>query len=122
MGSIRWRLRVIGVLLWAVMSMPAACSTPGHRASADTLIEWYREVISPVDGDRCPMHPSCSLYAQEAFSRHGWFLGWILTSERLMRCGHDEIHLAEPIWTIDGLRYVDPLSSNDFWWTERKAP
>lgn len=68
------------------------------------------------------MHPSCSHYAQEAFSRHGWFLGWILTSERLMRCGHDEIHLAEPIWTIDGLRYVDPLSSNDFWWTERKAP
>lgn len=122
MDFIPWYRRLIGLLLWAVMSMAATGCATGQRAAADAIIEWYRDVISPADGDRCPMVPSCSHYAQEAFSRHGWFLGWILTSERLMRCGHDEVHLAEPIWTADGLRHVDPLAANDFWWTERKTP
>ncbi len=112
----------LGPLLLALAFLSGcAAGHPGDGASGP-LIAWYQDVISPVDGDRCPMAPSCSHYAQEAFRKHGWFWGWIMTSERLMRCGHDEIHLSPPVVAADGIHYADPLSANDFWFSERKAP
>lgn len=53
------------------------------------LLSLYRKYISPIDGDRCPMAPSCSHYTKEVFSQHGYILGFILTTERLTRCGND---------------------------------
>ncbi|MGD9209829.1 MAG: membrane protein insertion efficiency factor YidD [Desulfobacteraceae bacterium] len=77
-------------------------------------IRTYQKIISRSDGDRCPMYPSCSAYARQAFQTHGLIKGWILTSDRLLRCGHDEVHLSGRI-QING-KYVtpDPLNKNDF--------
>ncbi|NNK00301.1 MAG: membrane protein insertion efficiency factor YidD [Desulfatitalea sp.] len=81
-------------------------------------LKWFQKFISPADGDRCPMHPSCSRYAGQAVSRHGIFKGWILASDRLMRCGRDETRRAAPI-LVKGQRLTfDPLDANTFWWNK----
>ena len=53
------------------------------------LIEFYQDVISPVLGARCPMHPSCSEYSRLCLQRHGLLKGIALSADRLLRCGSD---------------------------------
>jgi len=78
-------------------------------------IQFYRDHISSVDGNRCPMHPTCSTYCIEAIEKHGYIMGWIMCSDRLLRCGRDETKLSDPVW-IDNVKHgYDPLSNNDFW-------
>jgi len=78
-------------------------------------VKFYQDHISSVDGNRCPMHPTCSQYCIEAFKKHGTFLGWIMCSDRLMRCGRDENKLSDPVWIDGKKRTYDPVSNNDFW-------
>jgi putative membrane protein insertion efficiency factor len=78
-------------------------------------IKLYQDYISSADGNRCPMHPTCSQYCIEAFKKHGTLLGWIMCSDRLMRCGRDENKLSDPIWIDGKKRTYDPVSNNDFW-------
>jgi putative membrane protein insertion efficiency factor len=79
-------------------------------------IKFYQDYISNVDGNRCPMHPTCSQYCIEAFNKHGALLGWIMCSDRLMRCGRDEKALSDTVWIDGKKRSYDPVSNNDFWW------
>jgi putative component of membrane protein insertase Oxa1/YidC/SpoIIIJ protein YidD len=79
-------------------------------------INFYRNYISMADGNRCPMYPPCSQYCMEAFKKHGAFLGWIMCSDRLMRCGRDEIKLSPPILIKGEKLSFDPVNNNDFWW------
>jgi putative membrane protein insertion efficiency factor len=78
-------------------------------------IKLYQDYISSADGNRCPMHPTCSQYCIEALKKHGTLLGWIMCSDRLMRCGRDENKLSDPIWIDGKKRTYDPVSNNDFW-------
>ena len=79
-------------------------------------IKLYRDYISSADGNRCPMLPTCSRYCAEAIKKHGTFLGWIMCSDRLIRCGRDENKLSDSIWIDGKKRIYDPVSNNDFWW------
>jgi putative component of membrane protein insertase Oxa1/YidC/SpoIIIJ protein YidD len=79
-------------------------------------IEIYRNTISKSDGCRCPMYPSCSQYCMEAFQKHGLFLGWIMCSDRLMRCGRDEVKLSPHVLIQGEKLSFDPVNNNDFWW------
>ena len=79
-------------------------------------IKLYQDYISSADGNRCPMHPTCSQYCIEAIKKHGTFLGWIMCSDRLIRCGRDEKKLSDPVWIDSVNRSYDPVSNNDFWW------
>jgi len=78
-------------------------------------IKFYQNYISSVDGNRCLMHPTCSQYCIEAFEKHGTLSGWIMCSDRLIRCGRDEKKLSDPIWIDGEKRSYDPVSNNDFW-------
>lgn len=49
-------------------------------------IKVYQWTISPLLGDVCRYHPSCSKYAVGALKVHGPFKGLILTAYRLVRC------------------------------------
>lgn len=80
-------------------------------------LTFFRKTVSRADGRRCMMYPSCSHYSSQAFKKHGFIKGWVMTSDRLLRCGRDEKHIAEQI-IIDNQVYVfDPLQQNDFWWS-----
>jgi hypothetical protein len=50
------------------------------------LLNGYRAVLSPVLGQRCRFHPSCSHYASEAIIRHGAWRGSVLAGFRVLRC------------------------------------
>jgi hypothetical protein len=50
------------------------------------LLRGYRYAISPLLGNHCRFHPSCSSYAVEALETHGALKGLWLTSKRLGRC------------------------------------
>ena len=78
-------------------------------------IKFFRNVISPVDGDRCPMYPTCSEYGILALREHGPFLGFVMIADRLIH-ERDEIRYAPEIKVGNRWRYYDPLENNDFWW------
>lgn len=50
------------------------------------VLRAYRLLISPLYGDVCRYHPSCSAYALEAVTVHGALKGTWLTTRRLVRC------------------------------------
>ena len=50
------------------------------------LIRAYRFSVSPWLGSRCRFAPTCSEYAAEALTRHGWLKGSWLAARRLSRC------------------------------------
>ena len=50
------------------------------------LIRLYQRFISPIKRPSCRFTPTCSAYAIEAFSKRGFFAGFILTVWRILRC------------------------------------
>jgi len=76
----------------------------------------YRYYISPVDGSRCPSWPSCSSYSALAFKKHGFFMGWIMTVDRLIHEGKEETSVSPLVYTGEGWKILDPVENNDFWW------
>jgi putative membrane protein insertion efficiency factor len=82
----------------------------------------YRFLISPLYGEVCRYHPSCSAYALEAVTRHGAVRGSWLAGRRLLRChpwaegGVDLVPPAEgkPAERADGEAAVPPCNSGDF--------
>ncbi|MGW0038103.1 membrane protein insertion efficiency factor YidD [Gordonia sp. NPDC003376] len=57
------------------------------RRSVIFLIELYRTWISPMRLPTCRFEPTCSAYAVEALTRHGFFHGGTLAVLRLLKCG-----------------------------------
>ncbi len=50
------------------------------------LLRGYKRFISPLLGQHCRFHPSCSMYAIEAIQVHGHLRGGWLAIKRLARC------------------------------------
>jgi putative component of membrane protein insertase Oxa1/YidC/SpoIIIJ protein YidD len=75
----------------------------------------FSKYISPIDGDRCNMYPTCAAYSREAVEKHGFIGGLLLTVDRLIH-ESNEIDTAPRIVKWDRLRFLDPVSNNDFWW------
>ncbi|MBR9987947.1 MAG: membrane protein insertion efficiency factor YidD [Desulfosarcina sp.] len=97
---------------------PPASYPPPPEESMPALaapIRFFQRYLSGADGHRCPMTPSCSSYALQAVQRHGSIKGWIMASDRLMRCGRDELKLSPSVMTRNGIRCQDPLDNNDVW-------
>jgi putative membrane protein insertion efficiency factor len=83
------------------------------------IVRFYKNYISPIDGDRCPMYPTCAQYSIECFEKHGLIVGWLMTCDRLFHEA-DEMKKA-PLILINGrYRFYDPVKNNDFWWYEEK--
>jgi uncharacterized protein len=51
-----------------------------------TFIRGYQKLLSPLLGNRCRFHPTCSSYALEAIDRFGALKGSYLALRRIGRC------------------------------------
>jgi len=49
-------------------------------------IHAYRALLSPLLGQRCKYHPSCSQYALDALREYGALRGLVLAGWRILRC------------------------------------
>lgn len=63
------------------------------------LIRAYRAVISPLYGDVCRYHPSCSAYGLGSVQQQGLLVGSALTAWRIVRCNP---------WSAGGIDDVRP--------------
>jgi putative component of membrane protein insertase Oxa1/YidC/SpoIIIJ protein YidD len=45
-------------------------------------LNYYQKEETQMNGDRCPLYPTCSQYAKEQYEKNK-FLGFFLTFERL---------------------------------------
>lgn len=50
------------------------------------IIKIYQKFLSPMLGQNCRFHPTCSQYAVEALSSYGFFKGSFLAIKRLIKC------------------------------------
>ena len=79
-------------------------------------IQGFRKYVSAVDGDRCPMTPTCSAYSLQAIEMHGFIVGVLMTADRLIH-EMDETALAPAVMVQGETRFSDPVGANDFWWS-----
>ncbi|MBN2568688.1 MAG: membrane protein insertion efficiency factor YidD [Deltaproteobacteria bacterium] len=91
---------------------------PLSFASKATLfaMDFFINYVSKVDGDRCPMYPTCSAYGVDAIRKHGFLIGIVMTADRLIH-ENNEMDYAVIVKKGARHRYFDPLSNNDFWWS-----
>jgi hypothetical protein len=108
-----------------------------HKKSSGGLA-FYQKYISSFDGPRCSLSPTCSGYAAQSFERFGFFMGLVLTADRLMHEG-DKVDWLKVIpldpryegWQIGATIYdwvwasrlfgrrpyfADSVYSNSYWW------
>ena len=78
------------------------------------LILFYSKILSPIEGPRSPSYPTSTAYGIEAIQHYGFFMGTILTADRLLH--ESDIHNGSFIIKYNRKRYNDPLESNVFWW------
>ena len=65
------------------------CTTPLFGTFAEVMIGFHQKVISPADGPRSHFIPSSSQYAMDAMRKYGFFKGYIMGCDRLMRENKD---------------------------------
>jgi uncharacterized protein len=75
---------ITGIALRAGPDNHADMSIPVRAALL--LIRGYKILLSPLSRGECRFLPSCSDYSAEAFARHGFLRGAVLTMRRLGRC------------------------------------
>lgn len=65
------------------------CKTTVIGPVAEMLIAFHQQVISPADGPRSCHRPTSSQYTLDAMRKYGFFWGWLLGCDRLMRENDD---------------------------------
>lgn len=66
-------------------SLQKECSTPILGSVGECLIRFHQEVISPADGPRSHYIPSSSQYTLDSMRCYGFFKGFTMGCDRLMR-------------------------------------
>ncbi len=120
------------LLLFFALPLYACAHTAQHQAEPNTtdvsfyegIISFYRGPLNHLRAIRrgeCPMYPSCSEYSRQAIARFGFAKGWVMSMDRLMRCGRDEIRMAPKILVNGKLKYYDPIERNDLWLNQSES-
>lgn len=83
------------------------------------LLKVYRKVISPLYGDVCRFHPTCSAYGLGQLQQRGLVLGIPLTAWRILRCnpwsrgGDDPVKPSAGRFKVLPNGYVAPKSPSE---------
>ena len=115
-------LLILGFLFSCAHSQTAGKSSHSAFNPMRSVVEFYQgplNHLSAVKRAGCPMYPSCSDYSIQCFEKHGLFMGWIMSHDRLMRCGRDELKLSPSAIVNGKWKCIDPVENNDFWWYEK---
>ena len=94
-----------------------APSSSNQNPIALHLISFFSRYISPADGPRSPSYPTGSAYGKNVLKKHGFFLGIILTADRLIH--ESDAPLGPIIFHHGKKRFYDPVESNTFWWNTK---
>lgn len=74
-------------LLWGLIGFGIGNSYNPLTLTSNLLLDGYKIFISPLQGENvCHFSPTCSRYAKEAINRYGFFLGLLMSADRLERC------------------------------------
>jgi uncharacterized protein len=73
----------------AVPCCEQRCKTPVLGTFAEVMIKFHQNVISPADGPRSHFIPSSSQYTLDAMRKYGFFQGFSMGCDRLMRENKD---------------------------------
>lgn len=65
------------------------CTTPFMGKIAECLIGFHQTVITPIDGPRSNYLPSSSQYTLDAMRKYGFFVGFTMGCDRLLRENDD---------------------------------
>lgn len=74
--------------------------------AVNDYIGFYQKYISGIRGQECPMYPSCSNYGMKTFSETNFVSAFAMTSDRLLRCGHDHNNYSLTLRN-NGFKYLD---------------
>ncbi len=111
---------IVGLIMLGVIS---SCA---HSGSADrhsdgrlnltmAIFSIYEDGLNHLSGVKsgeCPMYPSCSQYSKGCIQKYGFIVGWMMTCDRLMRCGRDDIKWVPRIYVNGKWKYHDPIEMN----------
>lgn len=78
-------------------------------AAIETVYQDYLNHLAAVRIGECPMYPSCSRYARQAFEKHGAVAGYVMALDRLLRCGRSELAVGQRILVDGRWRIYDPV-------------
>ena len=84
------------------------------RNALIALVKLYRKFISPLYGDVCRYHPTCSAYGLGQLQQRGVIAGSVLTGWRILRCnpwsqgGVDEVKPGSQRFRVNQAGFVLP--------------
>lgn len=106
---------------WQAPKSGHATAPAGRNNGLNPLqsaVHFFQKYISPVDGPRCRMYPTCSAYALQALDKHGPLVGTMMTVDRLLHESDPREH-RHPVRVGDRVRFYDSVENNDFWFADR---
>ena len=77
------------MLIYSALPISAQWSDKNKGDAFIDYIDIYQQYISGIKGSECGMTPSCSNYAIRAFRTYNPIIAFSMTTDRLVRCGHD---------------------------------
>lgn len=80
---------------------PTACTTPILGNFGEIMIHFHQNTISPADGPRSHFLPSSSQYTLDSMRKYGFFRGFTMGCDRLMR-ENDEAWIYRKILNENG--------------------
>jgi putative membrane protein insertion efficiency factor len=82
---------ILVIFVYAPLSLSAQI-LDNNKLKGDAFVDYlniYQRYISAIKGSECGMTPSCSNYAIRAFKTYNPIKAFSMTTDRLIRCGHD---------------------------------
>ena len=118
------------ILLLVLFCLIASCTySQSMQAETDRgadplslMVQFYQGPLNHLSAVRygeCPMYPSDSEYSLQSIKKHGMLAGWVMSMDRLMRCGRDETKLSPEVFVNGKWKTYDPVEKNDFWWSDK---